>query len=78
MYLREFVSSDAAPTPIGDVATGNAPPMTIGVIVGRFSLGYRTVVISDALRSAYLNTQSPNLVTRINEELRRLFCASPS
>ena len=78
VYLREFTSSDAAPTPVGFVVTGHEPPMTIDVIRELFCPGARPfIIIHASLRSAFLNIREADLVTRFNEELRQLLAPAP-
>ena len=73
VYLRDFTSSDDAQDPLGFVVTGHEPAMAIEVIRERFSPEARPFIIHASLRSAFLNIGESDLVSRFNEELRRMF-----
>ena len=73
VYLREFTSSDAAPTHVGFVVTWHEPPTTIDVIRERFSPEALPFTTQASLRSAFLNIRESDLVSRFNEELRLVF-----
>ena len=77
VYLREFVASDAAPTPAGFNVTCHEPPMAIDVIRERFSPEARPFIILSALRSDCLNIQEEDLITRFNEVLRQICAPRP-
>ena len=77
MYLREFTSSDAAPTPVGFVVTGHEPPMTINLMRGRFSPEDRPFITQAALMSDFLNIYEDNLVTRFNAQLQQMLAPRP-
>ena len=73
IYLREFISTDTSPTPVGYVVTRHEPPMTIDVFRERFPPEARVFAIRAALRSDFVDIRESALVTRFNEELRRMF-----
>ena len=73
IYLRHFISTDTAPTPVGHIVTGYEPPMTIDFMRERFSPEYRHFATQASLRSAFLNTHISDSVSRFGDELRHLF-----
>ena len=73
ILFREFISNDTAPTPVGYVVTRHEPPMAIDVIRERFPPEARPFIAQSALGIAFIDIREFDLVTRFNEELRRMF-----
>ena len=73
IYLRDFISKDNAPTPVGYVITRREPPMAIDVICARFFPEARPFITQAELRSDVMNIYYSDLVARFNNELRRMF-----
>ena len=77
IYLGDFISTDTAPTPVGEIITGNQPPLNYDFTTEAYSPEARPFVLLASLRATFLNPQFLNVEQRFNYEIMNILNPPP-